>query len=283
MHTTAIESGKDWHHVSRDWHPWQYFGETRMWFEGKCGVVTGGASGIGRAVVARLVKEGAQVVLADLGQSEIDRVVAEFGGNVRGIAADISTEGGVQAIMALALADRRRLDFVHHNAGVSGPVCLIEEASVEGFDRTFAVNTRGTFLVLKASILQMKKQGGGSIVVTSSIQGERHAPRLGVYVASKHAINGLVRAAGAECAPFNIRINALMPGPTDTPMLHDVAALMVGGSAGAGNMVEQWSKAAPIGRLSRPEEQAACVAWMLSDEASYLVGHAMAFDGGVLC
>ena len=188
--------------------------------QGKVAIITGAASGIGRATAELFAREGAAVALVDLQQKPLDELAAAIGGDrVVAIAADVSEPEHVQRYVAQTVERFGGLDIAVFNVGIAGEMKPIAEASLETFDRVMAVNVRGTWLGLKHVIPRMKERGGGSIVLTASTAGFRAgAPGRSAYVTSKHAVVGLMRAAAAECAPLDIRVNSVSPGGVDTPM-----------------------------------------------------------------
>ena len=247
-------------------------------FEDKVVLVTGGASGLGEAAVRLLAARGARVVVADLDAGRGDAVIAgarEAGSEALFCRTDVTQEPDVAAAVALALDTWGRLDGAINNAGTTGPSNPTADYSVEDWNRVLALNLTGVFLGLKHEIPPMVAQGGGSIVNTSSGAGLVGFAGLPAYVASKHGVVGLTRAAALEYVRAGVRINAVCPGSTRTPMLEGY----MGGDPKVERMMAQ---SAPIGRLARPEEIAEAMVWLLSDAASFVVGHAFAVDGGAV-
>lgn len=246
--------------------------------EGKVALVTGGASGIGRASALALAAEGAVVTVADLdeeGGGRTVELVAGAGGRAGFVRADMTSAADAEAVVAGVVAAHGRLDCAHNNVGITGAGGTVADYPEEEWDRVMAVNLKSVFLSMKYEIPQMVAQGGGAIVNTSSGAGLVGFPGLPAYVTSKHGVIGLTRAAALEYVKSGVRINAVCPGSTRTPMLEGfmggdpkIEAMMAGGQ--------------PIGRLARPEEIAAAVVWLCSDAASFVVGHAMAVDGGAV-
>lgn len=246
--------------------------------EDKVVLVTGGASGLGEAAVGLLAAGGAKVVVADLDAARGDAVVAaarDAGAEAQFRATDVTQEADVAAAVAVAIDTWGRLDGAINNAGTTGPGGQTADYSLEDWNRVLALNLTGVFLGLKHEIPAMVANGGGSIVNTSSGAGLVGFAGLPAYVASKHGVVGLTRAAALEYIRAGVRINAVCPGSTRTPMLEG----FMGGDPTIEKMMAQ---SAPIGRLARPKEIAAAMVWLLSDAASFVVGHAFAVDGGAV-
>ena len=244
--------------------------------DGKVAIVTGGGSGMGAATSRRLVDEGVRVVAVDVREDAVKEVAASLPGDAIGVGADVSTEEGTAAYVRAALDSFGRIDLFHNNAGVGGDLVPTWQMSVEQFDHTMAVNARGVFLGLRAVLGQMVEQGtGGAIVNTASMSGRRGIPGQAAYAASKHAVIGLTKVAAGEVGPLGIRVNAVCPGLVHTPMLQGLMD-----EAGP-EIVEMMVARVPLGRMAQPDEVASLVAWLLSDEASYLNGEDISVDGGI--
>ncbi|MEQ8232309.1 MAG: SDR family NAD(P)-dependent oxidoreductase [Gammaproteobacteria bacterium] len=242
-------------------------------------LVTGATGGIGLASARLFSNEGAKLVLVDLDQARLDEAVGALGGDVLGIAADVTDAAATAGCFDAAVERFGRLDGVFLNAGIEGAIAPIEDYALEMFDKVMAVNVRGVFLGLQQAVARMKQGGGGSIVITSSLAGLRGSRKLSAYVASKHAVVGLMKAAALECAPAGIRINTINPAPIATRMIE---ALEQGYAPGAADVVKQkMEKAVPLRRYGQPEEVANLALFLLSDEASYITGNTYPVDGGM--
>jgi NAD(P)-dependent dehydrogenase (short-subunit alcohol dehydrogenase family) len=247
--------------------------------ENKVALITGAGSGIGRASALAFAREGAKVVVADMsaeGGEETVRLIEAAGGEAMFVKTDVTRAAEVEALIQKIVERYGRLDCAHNNAGIEGIVALTADYPEEMWDRVLRINLKGAFLSMKYEIPQMLKQGGGAIVNTASSLGLVGIQGISAYVASKGGVVGLTRTAAVEYAPSGIRINALMPGVTRTPMMDR----QMGDNA---HLAEpQYTSLHPIGRLGLPEEIAEGAVWMCSDAASFVVGHAMAIDGGYL-
>jgi len=244
--------------------------------DGKVAVVTGGGSGLGRSCAVALGAAGADVVVADVDADGGAETVSLVDGPAEFVATDVTDPDAVAAMVGRAVERFGRLDAAVNNAGTTGPGAPVADYSLDDWNRTLALNLTGVFLCMKHEIPAMIAGGdGGAIVNMSSGAGLVGFPGLPAYVASKHGVVGLTRAAALEYVQAGIRVNAVCPGSTRTPMLE----AFMGGDPTIEKMME---KAAPIGRLGRPEEVAEAVVWLCSDAASFVVGHALAVDGGAV-
>jgi NAD(P)-dependent dehydrogenase (short-subunit alcohol dehydrogenase family) len=244
-------------------------------------VVTGGASGLGRAAVLELARAGARIVVVDVDAERGEGAAAEarsLGADARFVRADVSDARDVAAYVDAALGAFGRIDAFINNAGVPGVVAPIGAYPDDVFDRVFAVNVRGVFLGLKAVLPVMQRQKSGSVVNTASIIGQIAAPGIAAYAASKCAIVGLTRVAAAEVARDGVRVNAVCPGPIHTPLMRDFERMITPDDPEVA--LRLIAEPNPSGRYGDPEEAARVMVFLASDAASYVNGAAWAVDGG---
>ena len=246
--------------------------------EDKVSLVTGGASGIGRATALAFASEGSKVVVADVqneeGQETV-QLVEEAGGEARFVGCDVSRAAEVEALIAECVEVYGRLDCAFNNAGVLGDMAVTADCSEENFDRIVSINLKGIWLCMKYEIPLMLEQGGGAIVNAGSNAGMRGVPHLPAYSASKGGVVILTRTAALEVAKSGIRINAVNPGLILTPMVQKQTAENP-------SAVDAFIAEEPVGRMGEPEEVARTVVWLCTDDASFVTGHLMAVDGGLL-
>ena len=244
-------------------------------FENKVALVTGAASGIGLATARAFAEAGAAVALADVNEAAVrsaaDDLVAA-GHKAIGIRCDVADEVEVASMVEETVATFGRLDAAFNNAGVQAPPSDMADEAAEVFDRVNAINLRGVWACMKHELRHIREQGSGAIVNCSSLGGLVGLPRRAAYHATKHGVIGLTSAA-LEYAPRGIRINAVCPGTIDTPMV----AAMLEKQADA---MKEIMRDQPIGRLGRPEEIASAVLWLCGPGASFVIGQALAVDGG---
>jgi NAD(P)-dependent dehydrogenase (short-subunit alcohol dehydrogenase family) len=243
---------------------------------GKVALITGAGSGIGRAAALAFAREGARLLLSDrdaAGGEASAAAARAAGAEAAFVAGDVTREDDVAGLVRAAVERFGRLDCAHNNAGVTGAMGGIQDLALAGWEDTLRINLTGVFLCLKHELRVMRAQGAGAIVNTASAAGVMGVPFLAPYCASKHAIIGLTKTAALENARSGVRVNAVLPGSVDTPMLqrHMGIAPEVRKAILAGQ---------PGGRLGTPEEIAESVVWLCSDRASFVTGTAMLVDGG---
>lgn len=245
-------------------------------FEGKVVLVTGGATGIGRAAALAFGRRGAKVVLAGRRRAEGDKAVAalaEIGAKGRFVATDVTRPQEIADLHRMIVAEHGRLDVAFNNAGYQEPRAPVAEQDAGLYDRVFDTNVRSVFLCLQHQVRHMAEQGGGAIVVNASVSGLRNPnPGLALYSASKAAVISLMRSVAMEYAEKGVRINAVAPGRVVTDMML-ASKIMDMGAVAAG---------LPLRRMGQPEEVAEAVAWLASDAASFVVGHVLCTDGGFM-
>lgn len=246
--------------------------------KGKVALVTGGGSGIGRACALTFAREGAKIVVADVLAEEGENVVKTIkskDGDAVFIRTDVSKADDVRAMVDCAVSTYGRLDYACNNAGIEGTMASTVDCTEENWDRTIDINLKGVWLSMKYEIPQMLKQGGGAIVNMASVAGLVGFQNLPAYCASKGGVIQLTRAAALEYATKGIRINAVCPGVIRTPMVERIT----GGRAEA---EAQFTAMEPVGRMGTPEEIAEAVVWLCSDASSFVTGHPMVVDGGLV-
>ena len=270
-----------------------------MNFAGKVALVTGAGSGIGRASAILFAREGAKVVVSDIAAktgTQTAELIKESGGEAIFVQTDVSRSEQVQALVERAVSAYGRLDIAHNNAGIEGPIARIADCVESDWDRTIEVNLKGVWLSMKFEIPAILKRGVGAIVNTASVAGLAGLSQLAAYTASKHGVVGLTKAAALEYRRFGIRVNAVCPGLIHTPMIERAAEAKL-----EQDLPARWRPAGPVlkamqklgiravapsqkaaRRLGEPGEVAEAVAWLSSDAASFITGHAMVIDGGYL-
>src|SRR5438309_3752610 len=242
-------------------------------FDGKVALVTGGTSGIGKATAIAFARAGAKVVLTGRREKEGAQVVDEikkFGGDAAFVRADVAKDADVKAMVDFAVNKFGRLDLAFNNAGVEwkGP---LDQATEAEYRRVFDINVWGVLNSMRHEIPVMLKNGGGAIVNTSSVAGHVGLPQVSVYIASKHAVEGLTKSVALEFAKQNIRINAVAPGVIATELFDRFAG---------DEMRDQITAINPVGRIGASEEIAAAVLYLASDDAKFTTGTSLVVDGG---
>lgn len=239
--------------------------------------VTGGAMGMGEAVVLLAAERGAKVVVADVNMQAAQKIVDKVktaGGEATAVKCDVSSNNEVEAAIKFTVDTYGKLDAAFNNAGIQPRPNKLGDLSEAEFDQVTDINYKGVYLCMKHQLLQMQKQGSGSIVNNSSIGGLVAGAGRAAYHATKHAVLGLTKSAAVEYAPQGIRINAVCPGTIETPMVAEMFAL--------GDLdKEACIEGAPIKRLGRPGEVAEAVLWLFSPASSFVIGQPISVDGGL--
>src|ERR1700687_2837607 len=244
----------------------------------KVAVITGAASGIGRATAIRFAGEGAAIVIADLNREGGEAAVRdckENGGNAVFQLTDVTSEENIKGAVDRAVKEFGRLDIIYNNAGLGGAVGPLEKTSAENWDRSFSILLRAVFLGIKHAVPEMRKNGGGSIVSTASIAGIRGAAGLHAYCAAKAGVISLTRSAAIELAKDKIRVNCICPGLIATPLTYN---RIPGGEQTATQLLAAFQ---PWPRAGRPEDIAAMALFLASDDSEFVSGQAMVVDGAV--
>jgi len=240
---------------------------------GKVALVTGAASGIGRATAELFARGGARVVASDLDAERGAQVVAAIEGDAVFVAADVRDDDALRALVAQAVERHGRLDCAANCAGVGGGHATTHEYADEDWDRIVDINLRGIWHAVRHEVPAMTQ--GGTIVNVASTLGLRGSPFASPYSASKHGVIGLTRTAALEYAPAGIRVNCVCPGAIDTPMMDETFARFPGFREGLIGFV-------PMGRMGRPDEVAHAIAWLSSEGSSFVTGEALSVEGGLL-
>ena len=244
----------------------------------KAAIITGGSSGIGRVAAVTLARQGIKIAIAARRAKEGEetvRLVKEAGSEGIFVKTDVANENDVRSLVEKTVKQYNRLDYAFNNAGIEEMTTPLVDQTSEVFDQIMNVNVKGVWLSMKYEIPEMIRTGGGAIVNTSSGAGVIGYPQQPIYIASKHAVLGLTKSAALEYAKSGIRINAIAPGVTETEMVERVAE-------DDKQLIESIKSITPIGRIGDPQEIANAVVWLLSDKASFVLGHTLLVDGGAV-
>ncbi len=241
-----------------------------MTLEGKTALVTGAARGIGLAIVTRLVRDGARVALVDLDRAGVEAAAKPFGGEALALAADVTRTADVERAVRAVTERWGRLDVAVNNAGITGGSKLTWETTDEEWHRVLAVDLTAVFLVSRAAVRVMLGQGSGRIVNIASVAGKEGNPTLAPYSTAKAGVIGFTKALAKEVATKGILVNAIAPAMIETDMVRQMSA----------ETVDMLRAKIPMGRIGRPEEVAALVAWLASDECSFSTGAVYDISGG---
>lgn len=241
-----------------------------MSINSKVVLITGSAGGLGAALARRLVASGASVVVTDLQEEPLKQLTEELGDKASYCVLDVTQEAQWQQAITHAVKVFGRLDGLVNNAGIYWPSPL-EETSTEAFDKVYRVNQLGTFLGMKYAALAMKETGGRSIVNLSSIFGMKGFEKTIAYGAAKWAVRGMSKIAARDLGKYGIRVNSIHPGAFDTQMVRENPS----------ELLQQWAKQTPLGRLGRPDECADAMIYLLSDASSFITGSEILIDGGL--
>ena len=248
--------------------------------DNKVAIITGGAGGIGLQAGKLFAQEGAKVLLVDLHENALKETVQTIGSDaVRYCAADVTQPDQTQRYIQAAVEQFGGVDILLANAGIEGEVQPITDYAIDMFDQVMAVNVRGVWLGLKYAAPEIAKRGGGSIVITSSVAGVRGAAGVSAYIASKHAVIGLMRTAALEMADMKIRVNTVNPAPVDTRMMRSLEKGFQPDDPGQAK--EMVSAMVPLQRYAEPVEVARIMLFLASDESSYCSGGVYMVDGGM--
>lgn len=247
--------------------------------EDKVAIITGGSGGIGAAAARLFVSEGCNVILADINEAALQQLAGELGHeNADYIVADVTSPEHNQAMVKKALERFGKVNVFLANAGIEGVVKPLHEYPLETFERVIAINVKGVFIGLQSVIPAMLQAGGGSTIITSSVAGLVGSPGFSAYVASKHAVIGMMRSAALEYGSMGIRVNTINPGPIETRMMRSIEEMA---APGAGAQVKAGFEAqVALKRYGLPEEVARLMLFLASDESSYITGNTYVIDGG---
>jgi NAD(P)-dependent dehydrogenase (short-subunit alcohol dehydrogenase family) len=249
-------------------------------FEGKVVIVSGAAQGLGLAAARRLAAEGARLSLLDVNADGLERAREEIGaGEVLTLVADVAREEHWESCVERTLSEFGRVDGLYNNAGIEGGQNALGEYDTAAFDRVISINLKGVFFGMKHVLPRFKAQRSGAIVNAASVGGIRAVPNLVAYVAAKHAVSGMTKNGAAEYGEFGVRVNAIAPGAIMTEMIKE-SLMQIGGEDGWEEAGAAYVSVNPMRRFGQPEETASVVAFLLSDDASFVNGATLAIDGG---
>jgi NAD(P)-dependent dehydrogenase (short-subunit alcohol dehydrogenase family) len=252
-----------------------------MKLSNKVALITGGTGGIGKETAILFLKEGARVFITDIDPEELGNAVEELSklGTVDGKSGDISKSGDVKAVVKACIVSFGTLDVVFANAGIEGVVKPLTEYPEEVYDKVLSVNVKGVWNTLRFTFPHLEKNGGGSVIITSSVAGLRGTPNVMAYVTSKHAVTGSMKVAALEGAPKGIRVNSIHPSPVDNRMMR---SLEEGFAPGEGEVAkEQFEQTIPLGRYANNDEIAKLALFLASDDSSFITGAQYPIDGGM--
>ena len=248
-------------------------------FIGKVAMITGAASGLGRATALLFAARGAKIVVSDVaieGGHETVKMIQDKGGEATFIECNVANEESVNNLIAKTVEVYGRLDCGINNAGIGGIWTSTNNYPTDNFEKVMAVNTTGVFMCMRAELNVMLQQGSGAIVNVASIAGLSGFPKNVAYAASKHAVVGMTKSAGLEYAKKGIRVNAACPVFTITPMVTGMFDVI------GDDMKDKMEASIPMKRFGQPEEIAEAIVWLCSDAASFITGHALPIDGGIM-
>ena len=246
--------------------------------ENKVAIITGGAGSIGKTTAKLFLSQGAKVLLVDLKEDALKEAVDELGSqDVKYSAADVTSAADVQRYVGEAVKAFGKIDIFFNNAGIEGVVKPVVDYPEDVFDKVIAVNVKGVWLGNKYVLPQMND--GGSVILTSSVAGISGSPNVSPYIASKHAVVGMMRNLAIESAPRKIRVNTINPSPVDNRMMRSLEAGYAPGEAEA--MKKEFEKSIPLGRYAEPEEIAQLVLFLAGDDSRFITGTTQVIDGGM--
>lgn len=247
----------------------------------KIAIITGATGGIGQATAELFVAEGAKVLLVDINASKLQNLAQSLGDSASFVTGDVSKEADTQQYIQTAIDTYGQIDALFLNAGIAGTPTALWDISEEDFDRMMDINVKGVWLGMKHALPSMMKEGKGSIIATSSVAGLQGQVRGSSYVASKHAVVGLVKTAALEVGKMGIRINSINPGPIETNMVRDLEDTISRSDREKARKILESN--IPMKRYGKPQEVARLALFLASDESSFINGGVHTIDGGVSC